>query len=279
MLRYLPELLCMVLVLVGCEQKSAPTAAVVHADAAYQTYFGDPPEVRAGQAWARVAFLPVEAGSGLRPLPFFLYREDGQLQLLLDQLTGPLLRPGPGSGLRNPFPPGSRAVTANRVGKAREINLTLPQGSAAALDAMAAVLVETAALTDGVEKVVLTLDGRPWPGMPEGGFRPDPDRIVDPGPPRPVMVFASSDDGHGHPAEVLVNFDRPVRISSFGLANSEGRPIAGETFQSVFNMAVVLHPAEPGRIRAGDRVRVSWKATDFKGRTGEGTALLEVRGR
>ncbi|GAB4168467.1 MAG: hypothetical protein Tsb0017_27400 [Geothermobacteraceae bacterium] len=271
--------LVLLLLLPACEQKASQPPATVYADSAYRLYFGDPPEVRAGQAWSRVAFLPVESGSGLKPLPFFLYREDGQLQLLLDQLTGPLLRPGPGSGLRNPFPPGSRAVTANRVGKTREINLSLPQGADGDLEAMAAVLVETTALSEGVDKVVLTLNGRPWPGMPEGGFAPDSRRIVDPGPPRPVMVFAATDDGHGHPGEILVNFDRPVRMEAFRLADAEGKPVAGEQFQSVFNMAVVLHPADPGQIHSGSRVQVSWQATDFKGRTGEGTARLEVRGR
>ncbi|TYO96700.1 sporulation and spore germination protein [Geothermobacter ehrlichii] len=272
---------CLLLFLLpACEQPSPEPAGKVNADAAYREFFGAAPKVRAGTAWARVGFLPRTDGSGrLQPLPFFLYRQDGQLQLLLDQLTGPLLRPSAASGLFNPFPPGSRAVTANRVGNSREINLTLPAGASGDLDAMAAVLIETAARFAGVERVALTLDGRPWPGMPEGGFVPRPDRIADPGPPRPLAAYASLAAGQGHPPEILVYFDRPVSIERFRLFDADGAQVTGDSFQSVFDMAVVIHTKQPSRLQVGAPLKIGWQARDAKGRQGRGEVVLPLQGR
>jgi len=270
------------LLLLACEQKQEPeqVAGQLHADQTYRQYFGTPPTPRAGTAWVRVGFLPRSDGSGkLAPLPFFFYRESGQLQLLLDQLTGDNLRLPEESGLRNPFPPGTRAVTANRVAGTREINLELPPGAQADRESMAAVLVETAGRFSAIKKVRLTLRGEPWPGMPDAGFEVPTGRTVEPGPPHPLLALADFGPDADHPAELLVNFNRPLKLESFRLESVDGQEVAGDYFQSVFEMAVVVHPKHPEQLQVGKPVRISWQATDFKGRTGEGTVEMELRGR
>ncbi len=272
---------CLLLFLLpACERQVDESAGKVHVDATYREFFGAAPEVRAGTAWARVGFLPRTDGSGrLQPLPFFLYRQDGQLQLLLDQLTGPLLRPVAASGLVNPFPPGSRAVAASRVGASRQIDLSLPEGNKGDLEAMAAVLVETAARFGGVERVVLTLGGQPWPGMPNGGFLPRRERIADPGPPRPLAAYASLTAEEDHPAEILVYFDRPVTIEEFRLFDAAGGPVEGDFFQSVFDMAVVVHPRRLSRLPVGAPLKIGWQVQDARGRQGSGEVTLPLQER
>jgi len=284
-MRSLLLLLLLLPLIAGCDRKEEKTAdqpppGKVIADDAYRQYFGSPPTPRAGTAWVRVGFLPRNDGSGsLSPFPLFFYRQDGQLQLLLDQLTGENLRLPKQSGLFNPFPPGSRAVAANLVAGKREINLTLPAGADADPEIMAAVLVETAGRFPGVKQVVLTLNGAPWPGMPADGFDVPTGRVIEPGPPRPLVVLADFSRGGDHPAELLVNFDRPMKLESFRLSTEDGREVAGDYFQSVFGMAVVIHPKNPELLTIGQPVRISWKATDAKGRKGTGEVLMPVTGR
>lgn len=263
----------------GCDRAPETTGKLI-ADSAYQEYFGTPPTPKAGTAWVRVGFLPRSDDPGrLAPLPFFFYRDDSQLQLLLDQLTGDNLRLPTESGLHNPFPVGSHAVTANRVAGKREINLVLPDGQQDGLDAMAAVLVETAGRFPGVKQVLLNLNGKPWPGMPAGGFPFPTGRNIDPGPPHPLLALADFGTDADHPAELLVNFDRPVKLDHFRLEAGDGQEVEGDYFQSVFDMAVVVHPKHPELLAAGKPVKISWTARDSKGRKGSGEVLMPVKGR
>jgi len=271
-------LLLLLPLIFGCDRQQ-PTPQVI-ADDAYQQFFGSPPIPTSGTAWVRIGFLPRSDGSGsLAPLPFFFYRDDSQLQLLLDQLTGDPMRLPPGSGLVNPFPAGSRSVTANRVAGKREINLVLPPGGETDLKAMEAVLVETAGRFPKIKQVLLTLNGGPWPGMPDGGFPFPSGRTIDPGPPHPLIALADLESGAEHQAELLVNFDRPVKIESFELKDDEGKVIGGDYFQSVFDMAVVVHPTNPHRLKVGKPLRVAWQASDAMGRAGSGEVVLPLQGR
>ncbi|NIQ98366.1 MAG: hypothetical protein GWO11_07980, partial [Desulfuromonadales bacterium] len=45
----------------------------------------------------------------------------------------------------------------------------------------------------------------------------------------------------------------------------------GDYYQSVFNMSVIIHPENPGRIREGMTLRAHWNVVDDLGRRGQGT--------
>jgi hypothetical protein len=266
--------------LTGCEKKAPPApAGTVKASAAYVEYFGQPPTPESGTCFARVGFFPLRSDPGkVRPVPFFLFNEERQLQLLLDRLVdGEVTFPAE-SALFNPFPAGTRVQTHSLGEGVTELALSLDSTSAQApdLEAMAAVLTETAVQFDGVDKVRILLDGAPLTGMPEGGFGHAPQRIASPDAPTLLMVAGSWERGAEDPEEILANFDRPVTIASFRLHDAAGQEVKGKYYQSAFNMAVVIHPENPKAFREGKTLSAEWEVADALGRKGKGAGVFSL---
>lgn len=258
----------------ACRQQAAepqPPQGTVKTNPAYTSNFGSAPVSAQGTCFARVGFYPLRAQTDqLQAVPFFLFNEQTELQLLLQRLVdtpAAYLERGP---LTNPFPPGSTLQVGSRAATL-ELALSIPGSpSAARLAAMAAALTETAAQYPDIQRVHLQLNGAPWPGMPEEGFRSDPGRIVPPAPPELLLVVGSWEPGANGPKEILADFDRPVTIDSFSLTDEQGRKVEGEYFTGVFDMAVVVHPKEPAAFREGMPLQVAWQVTDKLGRSGRG---------
>lgn len=266
--------------LAGCEKKSPPVSAgTVKASPAYVEYFGQPPTPESGTCFARVGFFPLQSDPGkVRPVPFFLFREDGQLQLVLDRLVSGEMRFPEKSDLFNPFPAGTRVQARSLEEGVTELALSLGSPSSAApnIEAMAASLTETAVQFDNIEKVQILLDGAPLAGMPAGGFRHETLRIVTPSSPQLLLISGNWEHGAEDPEEVLVNFDRPVIIGSFRLRDATGEEIKGKFYQSAFGMAVVIHPENPSAFREGVSLWAGWEVTDMLGRQGRGEGSFSL---
>jgi hypothetical protein len=266
--------------LAGCEKK-APTlpAGSVKANPAYVEYFGQPPTPESGTCFARVGFYPLRSEPGMvRPAPFFLFREDGQLQLVLDRLvSGEVTFPAE-SDLFNPFPSGARVQVRSLEEGVVELALSLDRTSTVApdLEAMTASLTETAVQFDEVERVHILLDGVPLAGMPAGGFGHEPQRIASPDSPNLLMMIGNWEHGAEDPEEILANFDRPVTIGSFRLRDGAGREVKGKYYQSAFDMAVVIHPKNPSAFREGISLAAEWEVIDGLGRTGKGSGVFSL---
>jgi hypothetical protein len=260
-----------VLLLAGCdkpEQAAAPGAA--RANAAFREHFGEPPLPAQGTCYARVGYYPMASDPAkVRAVPLFLFRESGQLPLLLERVLDPGWDFPPHSDLHNPFPQGSSIQVAEQTGKSITIDLILPAVEAGQMDltVMIAPLVETALQFKELERVFITVEGAPLAAMPAEGFRHDPRRIAPAGPPLPLMVVGSWAEGEDHPEEILVNFNRPVVVKDFRLTDATGREIKGDYYRAGFDMAVVVHPAEPGNLREGMKLTVAWNISDRLGRT------------
>jgi len=266
--------------LTACEKKPAEVpAGTVKASPVFLEYFGAPPTPERGIGFARVGFYPLrEEVPKVRAVPFFLFRENGQPGLLLQRLvSSEVTFPGK-SPLVNPFPAGSRLQLRSLADSLIELDLTL--GAAVAdsvmLAAMAAALTETAVQFDEVSRVRLYLDGKPWPGMPPEGFSHDARRIVDPGAPILLSIVGVWDKAEPDPEEILANFDRPVTIHRFALRDAAGNDVQGKFFQSVFNMAVVLHPEKAAEFREGITLTAEWEVVDSLGRTGSGAERFSL---
>ncbi len=269
-----------VMILLSCREAPPPVkeAGFVEANSAYRQHFGDPPPVRSGRAYARVAFLPLRDAPGkVRAVPLFLFDDDRQLAKIIDRLAGGELRHPPGSSLYNPFPEESRVAALLVAAGVVTINLEMPDDRSVDLPAVADSLVETAAQFGAVDRVVIERNGRPLAGMPAGGYRPDPGRIAPVGPPDLIMLVGVWDEGSDAPEEIHASFDRPVTVGAFRLASREGDPIAGDLFTSIFDMAVVLHPENPQFFREGLPLRIEWEVTDALGRTGRGAQTLPLQ--
>jgi hypothetical protein len=266
--------LAVLLVPAGCRESSRHPApdGRVYANEAYVRYFGDPPEIEEGTYFARIGFFPLAADPDrVRPVPLFIFREEGQPDLLLEALLRDW-RFSVHSGLRNPFPPGSVIRVTGLTGGSVTVDLSGPLVDPASGDlrGMIASVAETLLQFEEIDRVRVTVAGTPPPGIPPEGLRRDQGRIAPPGPPLLLMVVGVWEPDQGEPEELLINFDRPVAVREIRLLDGDGREITGEYFRTAFDMSVALHPAGPPALREGMAVRVVWEVSDGLGRTGRG---------
>lgn len=270
------------LALAACERTPTVRQGEVFASGAYLENFGEPPLPERDRCYAYVGYLQTAEDPGrVRAVPLFVFREGDHLQMLLERLVSQEITLPEETGLLNPFPPGS------------EIRVESPSGGAVALDlsfsgeqpiealnqqAMAAILTETAVQMEEIDRVAIRVNGTPLPITPEDGFfRHDPQGIAPAGAPLLLQVAGMWEQGAGGPEEILANFDRPVTIDAFTMRDSDGREVEGEYFRSVFDMAVVIHPADPAAFQDRTPLRVEWEVTDRLGRKGRssGEFLLQ----
>lgn len=274
--RFGPALIGLVvlLALAGCREPSrqALPGVKVQANAAYLSYFGEPPTIEQGTCFARVGFFPLAGEPDrVRPVPLFIFREEGQLDLLLEAFLREWEFP-PHSGLRKPFPPGSSIRVTGQAGGSVTVDLAGPGVGPDFPDlrGMIVSVVETVLQFEEINRVIITVAGVVPAGMPEDGFRHDPERVAPPGSPLPLMVVGVWETGQGEPEEILINFDRPVDVHEIRLLFADGREITGEFFRTGFDMSVSLHPAVQPTLREGMALRVAWRVSDRLGRAGHG---------
>jgi len=270
--KHLLLLFLLPLTIIACRQETQQLpGGKIKANLAYTTNFGTPPVPDQGSCFARVGFYPLRIMTDkLQAVPFFLFNKQNQLPLLLQRLVDypdAYLERGP---LTNPFPPGS-TLQVGAPAATLELALNVPGSpSPERLAMMVAALTETATQYPDIQRVRLQLNGTPWPGMPEEGFRSDPTRIVPPGDPQLLLVVGSWEPDAAVPDEILADFDRPVTVGSFHLNDAQGRKVEGEYFTGAFDMAVVVHPKEPAFFSEGMPLQVDWEVTDKLGRSGRG---------
>jgi hypothetical protein len=259
---------------VGCEnRREAAETGAVKANPGYLEYFGQPPTPGTGTCFARIGFFPSTTHPGkVRPVPYFLFNETGQLEQILRRMVSEQGVFHSGSDMITPFPPGTEVSLSSVKEGLVEVSLLVPEKGRATLDlqATAVTLTETAVQFEEIERVRILLNGEPLAGMPGDGFRHQPERISPAGPAVLLTVIGSWEKGAEAPEEILVGFDRPVTVEAFQLLDPSGQPVKGEYYRSVFDMAVVIHPASPHDFTAGMTLRVEWEVTDALGRKGKG---------
>ena len=279
--------LLLLLCAAGCRQEetqqqppaTADTAGLVEANPAFLKNFGKPPQGKAGRAYAMVGYLPLRtAPASLRAIPFFLFSTENQLGKILDRLTGGELLLPPDSELYDPFPADLEVSFQPAEQGVLTLELTSRQAwSSTDMAAAGLALAETARQFAEVTRVRILLNGEALPQMPEGGYLHNPQLIVEAGPPQLVMLAGAWQDGSEVPAELLIEFDRPVTVERVKLYDEAGNAVAGEYYTAIFQMAVVVHPEQPERYREGSLLRVEWSVVDNLGRAGSGTATRPLR--
>lgn len=274
-------LLCL-LVVGGCKRDEAidpQGTGYVEANHAYQENFGNPPQAESGNAFARVVYLPLRSQpEKLRALPLFLLDQQDQLRRILQRLISGELLAQRDSPLYQPFPQGLAMELADVEGPDVTINLRTgepwPPGD---MLAGCRALAETALQFESVQRVIILVDGQPAPQMPASGFEHDQEILVRVLPPTVVMAAGVWEQGTAVPAELLVEFDRPIKIKNFQIYDRDGHAVDGNYFTSTFHMVVVIQPQVPVSFSAGDQVRVVWEVADELGRGNSGTSILPLR--
>jgi hypothetical protein len=262
------------LIVVGCEnRRQAAEKGNVKANPGYLEHFGPPPTPETGTCFARVGFFPSTTDPGkVRAVPYFLFRETGQLEQILRRMVSEQDVFPTGADMATLFPPGTEVSLSSVTDGLVEVNLLTPENGTATLDLQAAALAltETAVQFEEIERVRIFLNGEPLPDMPSDGFRHQPDHISPAGPAVLLTVIGTWEEGAEGPEEILVGFDRPVTVEAFQLLDALGQPVKGEYYRSAFDMAVVIHPASPHEFTEGMTLRAEWDVTDALGRKGKG---------
>jgi hypothetical protein len=268
--------------LVACKQEEAPApqpSGIVIASQAYLDNFGEPPQGKAGEAFARVGYLPVrDTPDKVRAFPFFLFSKDGELRQILNRLTsGDLIFPED-SRLYSPFPSDLKVTSASTEKGIQALSLMTQQSwpeddMASAGLALAATVLQF----KQTNKVVIMLNGRPLPQMPADGYVRDPGTLIAVEPPSLVLMAGMWEKGTDNLNELLVEFDRPIKVNSFKLYKSSEGSIKGEYFTSIFQMAIVLLPEDKTLYKEGDVLRAEWDVVDIMGRANSGSSTMTLR--
>lgn len=279
-------LLVFSLMVLGCQKKqeeplpeSQTPSGRVEATSAYRAYFGEPPTIPEGICFAVAGFYPLKDHPGkVMPVPHFTFAVTDRPQLVLEQV----MMGGEPLGLEhlfvNPFPPGSiiNSFTLSEGLAAVDFSSKILDVTPEQQPALLASLAHTLLQFDEVEHIKVTAEGQLLPYASELGFSSaDPAVVMEPHPPALLQAFLHEDED-AIPGEMVIFFDRPVTLKAFSLEFPQAEAVRGEYFTSVFDMAVVIHPEDPGRIRVGDEVFISWHIVDGRGREARGDGFYPL---
>ena len=267
--------------LVGCQQEDVPleNTGIVEATEAYLKFYGVPPQGKAGRAYAAVGYLPTKDNpEKIGPLPIFLFTKENQLEKVLNKLISGDLITSDKQLYESPFPEDLQI----RVNQIQEGILTLDlttsqQWEDEILSSGTIALMETALQFDGVEFVKVTLNGEPLQLIPDAGYQKRHGAVIDVPPPILILMAGAWETGQDEPEEILVEFDRSIKVNSFELYHLDGQKVEGEYFKSIFQMAVVVHPKSPELFQEGTSLRAEWNVVDDLGRGNIGVDTMPLK--
>ncbi len=283
------SLLVLLFSAIGCSKKESPQLQEtrVSATKAYEKYFGPAPTSDKGTCFAFVIYFPSAKTPGkVVPFPFFTFDEGSIKKVAVERLLSGMDIAAYRGEFLLPFHSGTRllGVTDDKglvtLNFSKDfMNLKADKSSeAGVLNALALTLSQF----KGVWEVRISLEGKGGDvSLPHGGLIRNPlavdeNNVIEPGPPQLLEIIGLKNKGAKTIEDVHVYFDRPVDVTALSLADKNGKPFAGETFRSVFDMAVVLKPTDPSLFTAGILIKVRWKVTDKMGRSSEGEKMLPL---
>jgi len=276
-------LVALLFVSAGCKKKEEqPPAkqARVSATKAYEKFFGPAPTTDKGTCYAFVIHFPSAKEPGkVVPFPFFTFDEASIKKVAVERLIGGIEVSAYRDEIIQPFASGVHLLELSESEGLVKVNLSkdfLRTGNYK--EGMMNALVMTLTQFEGVKGIRLLSEGKEV-DFANGTLLPVAASVREPSPPRLLSVTAVKDKGARDVEEVSAYFDRPVDIKELKMADREGKLFEGEVYHSMFDMAAVLKPKDPGLFRAQMPVNVHWKVVDKRGRQGEGDSalLLEVK--
>ncbi|WP_025322439.1 GerMN domain-containing protein [Deferrisoma camini] len=254
---------------------AAGAGTQVSATPAYRAAFGAPPASQGVDCRAAVVYLPGLGASGsgdrLAPIPLFSVTPGK----IVEEAARVLVAGHPEQVRLLPLPrlfPEGTALKGVEVEEGVAV-VRIALGTAGQPHPLASqALAHTLTQFEGITGVRLRLGDDP----PAPVVRPDPAAVEPPAAPRLLDVLTAVQEGEP-PAEIDVLFDRPVEVIETRLERPDGTPIPGKLYTSMFDMAAVLRPEDPGAIREGMALRVTWAVRDRKGRESRGSRTISLR--
>lgn len=267
--------------LTGCQQEEVVVedTGIVEATEAYLKFYGVPPQGKEGRAYAAVGYLPTKDNpEKIGPLPVFLFTKENQTEKVLKKLVSGDLITSDKQPYDNPFPEDLEILAKPIQENTLVLDLvTTRQWKDEILRTGTIALMETALQFDEVKFVKVTLNGVPLSWIPDAGYQKRLDVVVDVPPPILILMAGAWEKGQDEPEEVLVEFDRPVKVNSFELYHLDGQKVEGEYFKSIFQMAVVVHPKSPELFQEGTSLRAEWNVVDELGRENSGVDTMPLK--
>lgn len=264
----------------GCQQEEIQqeSSGIVEATQAYEKSFGLPPQGKAGRAYAAVGYLPVkDKPDTFGPLPIFLFAEESQQEKVLSKLVSGDLVTSQNWIYYNPFPNDLEVTFNSKENGSLTIDLlTKEDWESNDLHAGAIAIIETSLQFNDVQSVKVLLNGVAVPGTSESGFQMNRDLIIEVPPPTLILMAGAWEKGEETPEEILVEFDRPVKVEEFKLYHIDGTEVQGEYYKSMFQMAVVIHPKSPNLFRESTSLRAEWSVVDELGRANSGIDTMQL---
>ena len=271
---------------IGCTRKESPApgkTARVSATQAFTTYFGPAPTTDKGLCYAFVIYFPRAKEVGkITPFPFFSFDEASLKKITLERMLGGMDEKSYAGEYLQLFPKGSRLLSVSEREGTVSANFSKELGEIASDLARSRALFNAITLTllqfNGVSGVRIQGEGREL--FAATGQLPDAAAVVaQPSAPRLLSLIAMKQGPSSPVLEVDALFDRPVDIKEFQFLENDGTLLAGEVFHSMFDMAAVLKPKDPGKLVQGTKVRARYRVVDRMGRSaaGESSFALEVK--
>jgi germination protein M len=271
--------------LTGCSRKEVPAPAKtarVSATKAFESYFGPAPTTDKGTCYAFIIYFPsAREPEKVVPFPFFSFDEASLKKVALERLIGGMDEGSYAGEIQQHFPRGTRLLSLKEQKGTLTADYSKELRQAAGDPGRARALFNAITLTlmqfGGVTGVRIQSDGSDLFPATE---RPPVEAsvVVQPSAPRLLKLTAMKEKGAAPVHEVDALFDRPVEIKELQFLENDGTLLAGDVFLSMFDMAAVLKPKDPGKFAAGTKIKVRYKVVDKMGRSaaGENTFPLEV---
>lgn len=270
---------------VGCSPKEEPAPGKtgrVSATKSFESHFGPAPTTNQGTCYAFVIYFPSAKELGkVVPFPFFSFDEPSLKKVALERLIGGMDEKKYAGELLPLFPKGSRLLSLKEANGTVTADFSKEVRSAAADPSRGRALFNAISLTagqfGGVTGVRIQSEGSDLFAAAER--LPAKASVQEPSAPRLLHLVAMKEGAADPVQEVDALFDRPVDIKEFQFLENDGTLLAGEVFHTMFDMAAVLKPRDPGKLADGTKVRVRYKVVDKMGRSaaGEETFTLAVK--
>ena len=287
----------LVFTLTACKKKEEQNSAKpsrISATTAYEKYFGPAPTTDKGTCYAFVIYFPSAKEPGkVVPFPFFTFDESTIRKIAVERFIGGMEVGSYMGEFLQPFSAGTHLLGMSEEKGVVTVDFSKEILSGRANQALFDALALTVSQFNGVKGVRILVEGKDQgivagkevadflgrDGLKRQALTINEDRVAEPGPPRLLSVTAVKDKGTKNVEDVNAYFDRPVDIREFSMTDRAGKPLSGEIFHSVFDMAAVLKPKDPSMFRARMPIKVRWKVIDKKGRqaNGDNVWLLEVK--
>lgn len=273
----------------GCSKNEAPSqkATRVSATNAYEKYFGPAPTSNAGTCFAFVIYFPSAKSPGkVVPFPFFTFDEGSIKNVAVERLLSGMNLPAYRGEFLQPFHAGTRLLDLTEDNGAVTLNFSNDfisiKGDRADEQGVLNALALTLSQFKGIKEVRISVAGKDGVSLLSSGemiHNPlvvDVRAVLEPGPPRLLEIAGLKDKGAKTIEDVQIYFDRPVDIKDLNLTDTKGKPFAGKTFHSVFDMAAVFKPKDTSQFTSDMSIKVSWKVVDKLVRSGEGETVLPL---